>query len=84
MSLIQRIDHDPTFAPKRAYPAPDRLIEGAPEFDTWAMDDSREGAIKSGVWRATPGLTRSIKGETFEFCHILEGRVEIVAADGEA
>lgn len=84
MALIVPLDHNPTFTPKRAYPAPERLIEGAPEFDTWAMDESRHGQVKSGVWRATPGLTRSIKGEAFEFCHLLEGVVEIVAEDGEA
>ena len=83
MSLIAVIDHNPTFAPKRAYPAADRLLEGNPEFDTWAMDESRNGMIKSGIWQATPGLTRSMKGETFEFCHLLEGLVEITSEKGE-
>jgi uncharacterized cupin superfamily protein len=77
MSLLKTIDHNPAFAPTHAVPVPERLIEGKPEFATWAMDESREGKIKSGVWRATPGLTHSIKGEAFEFCHILEGVVEI-------
>ena len=73
MSLIVPIDHNPTFAPKHSYPAPERLIAGSPEFDTWAMDESRNGQVKSGVWQATPGQTRSIKGETLEFCHIIVG-----------
>lgn len=83
MSLITTIDHNPTFTPKHALPAPDRLISGAPEFLTWAMDESRDGQVKSGVWQATPGETRSIKGETFEFCHILEGVAEITPDGGE-
>jgi len=82
MSLLKTLDPNPAFAPTRALPLPERLISGAPEFSTWAMDESRSGQIKSGVWQATPGETRSIKGETFEFCHILEGVVEITE-DGQ-
>lgn len=77
MSLLKTLDPNPTFAPTHALPTPERLISGAPEFDTWAMDEAKDGKIKSGVWQATPGVTHSIKGETFEFCHILEGVVEI-------
>lgn len=80
MNLLKTIDHAPTFAPTHALPAPERLISGAPEFTTWAMDEARDGTIKSGIWQATPGVTRSIKGETFEFCHILQGVVEITEA----
>jgi len=82
MSLIKTLDHNPDFPPVAALPQPERLISGNPEFSTWAMDDSRDGKIKSGVWQATPGETRSIKGETFEFCHILEGVVEIIEDNG--
>ena len=77
MTLIKTIDHNPTFTPTHSHPLPERLIEGTPEFKTWAMDEARDGKIKSGVWQATPGLTHSIKGEVFEFCHILEGVVEL-------
>jgi uncharacterized cupin superfamily protein len=34
------------------------------------------------VWEATPGETHSIKGTTFEFCHLLAGHVEIEEKDG--
>ncbi|HEX9858181.1 MAG TPA: cupin domain-containing protein [Paracoccaceae bacterium] len=77
MTLLKTIDHNPTFEPIHALPTAERLISGAPEFSTWAMDEARDGKIKSGIWQATPGVTHSIKGETFEFCHILEGVVEI-------
>lgn len=81
MTLLKTIDHNPSFTPTHALPLPERLIEGAPEFTTWAMDEAKNGTVKSGVWQATPGLTHSIKGETFEFCHILEGVIEL-AQDG--
>jgi uncharacterized protein len=77
MSLLKTIDPNPSFEPKHATPAPDRLIAGAPAFKTWAQDSAKEGKVNTGVWEATSGETRSIKGETFEFCHILEGVVEL-------
>ena len=33
--------------------------------------------VKTGVREATPGENRSIKGETFEYCYILSGVVEL-------
>nr|WP_280517793.1 cupin domain-containing protein [Falsirhodobacter halotolerans] len=85
--MLKRLDPNPQFTPRDGVPAPDRLIAGTPTFKTWAMDEAlaeaaKWGAINSGVWQATPGTTRSIKGDTFEFCHILSGVVEITDADG--
>ena len=77
MSLLQTIDPAPHGTPVPAKPEPDRLIAGDPEFLTSAVNSSRGGEVRTGVWQATPGETRSIKGETFEFCHILEGVVEL-------
>ncbi|GHC73206.1 cupin domain-containing protein [Limoniibacter endophyticus] len=82
MSLLVKIDPNPTFEPKAALPTPDRLISGNPSFKTWAQDDSRDEKVKTGIWEATPGETHSIKGTMFEFCHILEGHVEIEEKDG--
>lgn len=82
MSLIVPIDTNPTFEPKPGVPLPERLISGSPTFKTWAQDDSNGEAIKTGVWEATPGETHSIKGTTFEFCHLLAGHVEIEEKDG--
>lgn len=88
MSLFVPIDHAPTFEPRRDVAAPDRLIDGAPAFQTWELDTALAeaanwGKISTGIWEATPGTTRSIKGDTFEFCHILSGRVEIGEEGGE-
>lgn len=83
MSLLKTIDHNPATEPRASKPLPERLISGDPSFKTWLQDSSRDGMISTGVWQATPGETRSIKGETFEFCHILEGVVELVEDGGE-
>lgn len=84
MSLLKTIDTAPTFAPRESTAMPDRLIAGSPAFKTWAQDaDAAKGdTVRTGVWEATPGETRSIKGETFEFCHILSGVVEIIPDGG--
>ena len=78
MSLLQTIDPCPPrhagSGQARARPA-DRRRSRA--FLTWALDASRDGEVKTGIWQATPGETVSIKGELFEFCHILEGVIEL-------
>ena len=78
MSLLKTIEPNPTSVPRESKAHADRLILGDPSFKTWAQDSERGGVVNTGVWEATPGETRSIKGETFEFCHILQGVVEII------
>ena len=70
-------------APRESKALPDRLISGDPSFKTWAQDTARDGTIHTGIWEATPGETRSIKGTSFEFCHILEGVIELTDDGGE-
>lgn len=84
MSLLKTIEHIPSFKPKESGPAPDRLVSGNPAFKTWLQDTSRNGAVETGIWEATPGEHRSIKGESFEFCHILQGVVELLDESGQA
>lgn len=83
MSLLIAIDINPDFEPKKSEPAPERLISGNPSFKTWAQDASKGEKVLTGVWEATPGETHSIKGATFEFCHILSGLIEIEEKGGE-
>jgi uncharacterized cupin superfamily protein len=83
MSLLITIDTDPDFAPKEALPAAERLISGNPSYKTWAQDASKGEKVLTGVWEATPGEQYSIKGTTYEFCHIISGLVEIEEKDGE-
>lgn len=87
MSFLVTVNTRPTTTPVEAKSAPERLVSGDPAFLTWALDvsraEARDGKVHTGVWQATPGETISIKGETFEFCHILEGHIEI-EEDGRA
>jgi uncharacterized protein len=77
MSLLKSIDPNPVDMPWESKATPDRLISGDPSFKTWLQDTARDDIINSGVWEATPGQTHSIKGTTFEFCHILSGVIEL-------
>lgn len=63
--------------PREYRPPADRVIEGDIVCRNWDVDSAKDGAVRAGVWEATPGLNHSIKGETWEFCHILSGVVEI-------
>jgi uncharacterized protein len=83
VSLLKTIETDPTLAPRESKALSERLISGEPSFKTWVQDVARDEMIHTGVWEATPGETRSIKGETFEFCHIVSGIVEITPEGGE-
>jgi len=82
MTNLIAIDPKPQVPPQDSLPMPERLISGNPAFRTWAQDDSRNGTVLTGVWEATPGETHSIKGTTFEFCHILSGSIEIEETGG--
>lgn len=63
--------------------APDRLIAGDPSFRTWEVAAAGHGNIRTGIWEATPGITRSIKGETWEFCTVLSGVVLLTEEGGD-
>ena len=77
MSLLVKLDLAPTGEPKHSKTLPGRLVSGDPSYKSWEQDSSRADSVKTGVWEATPGENRSIKGETFEYCHILSGVVEL-------
>lgn len=82
MSLLKTIDPNPTFAPRQSTPMAERLIAGSPTFKTWARDAAKDKVL-TGVWGATPGENRLIKGGISEFCPILAGVIEITRDDGE-
>jgi uncharacterized protein len=83
LSLLKTVDANPAFPPRESRALPERLIAGNPAFKTWAQDVAKSDLVHTGVWEATPGETRSIKGDTFEFCHILSGVIEITPDAGE-
>lgn len=59
-------------------PLPERLVDGDPRFKTWDIETTADGRVMAGVWEATPGAYRSIKGDTWEFCSILSGVSELI------
>jgi uncharacterized cupin superfamily protein len=77
MSLLKTIEQNDLGEAVASKAAPDRLVSGDPTFHTWLQDTSRNGQVRTGVWQASPGTTRSIKGESLEFCYILEGVAEL-------
>jgi uncharacterized cupin superfamily protein len=83
MSQMIVFDLNDLGTPELSSAAPDRLVEGNPSYKTWEKDVVNGGHIRSGVWEATPGATRSIKGTTWEFCHVLSGVVELTEDGGE-
>jgi uncharacterized cupin superfamily protein len=68
--------------PERGVPAPDRLVSGSPEFETWSSYESADGKYLTGLWRATPGCWRIAYTE-WEYCEILEGVSIVTAVDGK-
>ncbi|WP_376964516.1 cupin domain-containing protein [Azospirillum sp. A26] len=83
MTLLKTIEPMPNFPPRESAPSPERLISGSPTYRTWAQDEAKGRSVLTGAWEATPGVTRSIKGDMFEFCHIVSGIIEITPDGGE-
>ena len=83
MSYLKTIDQNPSFTPKESSALLERLISGNPQFKSWPQDADKDGRVNAGVWEATPGVTHSIKGETYEFCYLLAGKIELTPKDGE-
>ncbi|MCC9707530.1 hypothetical protein E4N62_20955 [Streptomyces sp. MNU76] len=66
-----------TVAAATDFPSAKRKNTSFPE------DVARGESIHTGVWEATPGKMRPIKGERFEFCHILARIGELIPEGGE-
>lgn len=77
MSLLISIDQTKLGEPKTRKPDPEKLIEGDPTYSSWPLDVARDGLVQTGIWESPPSANHSIKGETFEFCHLLEGVIEL-------
>ena len=71
-------------APAESAPVDAAKVESGAPVATVANHYSDAGArFHCGVWASTPGRWRVTYTE-HEFCHLLEGRVRLVAADGTA
>jgi uncharacterized cupin superfamily protein len=64
-------------------PVAPELISGDPSFRSWIQDKSFDGKVVSAIWEATPGLTQCLKPNTYEYCYIIEGSVEISEDGGK-
>lgn len=60
---------------------PTSLTEGQREASTtlWVSND---GLMEIGVWECTPGRFTANREAAAEFCHFLNGRIEMYHADG--
>lgn len=47
----------------------------------WNLYNSADGHFSAGIWECQPGKWRVIFTES-EFCHLLEGRIEVTGDDG--
>lgn len=57
-------------------------FEGGQREAARALFTSPDGRVEIGVWECTPGRFRADRSESSEFCHFLEGLVEMTHADG--
>jgi uncharacterized cupin superfamily protein len=76
MSLVVFPDDPDPAAAETGAPAPDRVIDGAPHFRTWTLNESADGKTFAGVWEATPGAWR-VAYDEWEYCAILSGVSEL-------
>ncbi len=83
MSIPRIVDFRAAGSPAEAPFDPSRLLAGAPRatVDNRYSDPSQQ--FHCGTWASTPGRWR-VSYTEHEFCHLLEGRVRLVADDGTA
>jgi len=64
-------------------PAADRTLSGVPRTVVTNRYADSSGQFFAGDWSSTVGKWR-VEYAEHEFCHLLEGRVELTAEDGRA
>ena len=74
--LLVPFKFDQLGEPREYRPPADRVIEGDVVCRSWDIDSAKDGTVRAGVFESTVG----VKGETWEFCLILSGLVEITEA----
>ena len=82
-NLLIDFNLDQLGEPREYRPPAERVIEGDIVCRNWDVDSAKDDKVRAGVWESTPGVNRSIKGETWEFCLILSGVVELTE-DGQS
>lgn len=83
MSRLLAFDVQP--APTQDRPAAERCLGVPPLRTTWSVFENAAQGVDCGEWACEPGAWRIAFHEgRQEFFHVLEGRLRIVAEDGEA
>ncbi|WP_298858609.1 cupin domain-containing protein [uncultured Sulfitobacter sp.] len=67
-------------AASHATPPTGDIIDGAPEFTTWKLED--DDGLRCGLWQCTPGKW-SMTYTVWEYIRILEGFAIITPQDGD-
>ncbi|MDS9470038.1 cupin domain-containing protein [Paracoccus sp. MBLB3053] len=82
MTNLIRIDHHPATDPELGSPRPERVIEGAPNSQSWDMEATPDGKVTCGVWEVAPGAWNVVK-DAWELMTIISGRSELTEDGGE-
>jgi uncharacterized cupin superfamily protein len=72
---------EPRVTPVEWRPPVERIVSGDPVQRAWNLYDSPDGHFSAGIWECQPGKWRVIFTES-EFCHLLQGRIEVTGDDG--
>jgi len=80
--LFFRFPHEALGDPMLGGPAEDRRLEGNPIQRSWDYEVTADDNVLAGVWESEAGAWKSIKGDSWELCHILSG-VSIIEEEGE-
>jgi hypothetical protein len=65
------------------HPKPDRLVQGNPRRETWALYESADGVTTAGVWACEVGRWRIVfPAGKDEYFFVLEGHVRLHDRDG--
>lgn len=83
MPLLKIINTESPGEPRVLDVDPQKILSGNPQFQVWDIDESRGGQVRTGIFEGTPGENVSVKGESFEFCLLLEGVIELTE-EGQA
>lgn len=82
MPTIRRFDQ-PTTPGSIDHPRPDRLEQGNPRRETWALYASADGLMSSGIWACEVGRWRiAFPAGKEEYFFVLEGHVRLHDAQG--
>ncbi len=77
MRLLSTVEQHSTDVPEESYINPEILLEGNPLLKKWAPLAINNDKIKVGVMGGGPGVNRSAKTGMFEFCYLIEGKIEL-------